>query len=308
MRPAWAVGAVAFLLWVVCSPAGAQSAAATQSTSPTGTGLVTFVDQRAHELPATHWKLDVEFPLGLVERLWWDSAYIVTEPARWDAPDWARFGGFAAATGAGFAVDRTLDVESRVHHPRGATERHLESVEEFGDFAGIASLVGGSAALGLATGNDLAKQISVDAGEALALSAVMTASVKEIVGRERPNRGDGPFSFHPFTGNASFPSGHATAAFAMASVVSEHFENKLWMAVPAYALASAVALARTRSNAHFATDVIVGGAIGAATGREIVSLEADRLGREQAASSGQRISVEPRLSPGFSGVEFTLRF
>ena len=290
-------------------PARADTNPAPSEGPPSAEGWFGYIDRRTLELPATHWRFELGFARDLAQRLVWDTAYWLTEPVRWDEPDWARFGGFAAATGAGFAADRTIDIESRIRHPRRDSERRVEDgFEELGDLGGVVGVVGGSALIGLATGNELAEQVSVDSGEALLISAMMTEGLKETTGRSRPNRGDGPFTFHPFSGNASFPSGHATAAFAMAAVLSEHFENRLWVAAPVYGLAAMVALARTRQNAHFASDVIVGGAIGAATGREIVTLEAERLGREQGASGGARMSVQPKVSPGFSGIELTLRY
>jgi membrane-associated phospholipid phosphatase len=311
-RPPFALVASLCLILVprlVRAEAGDANPSAAESPSPPATGFIGYVDRRARELPATHWRAELDFPLELTQRLLWDTAYILTEPGRWDAPDWARFGAFAAATGGGFAADRTIDIESRIHHPRSDSERHFEEgAEELADLPGIAGVAGGSALVGLLTGNELAKEISVDSGEAVLISGLLTASLKELTGRSRPNRADGPFQFHPFSGNASFPSGHATSAFALASVVSEHFDNSLWVAAPVYGLAALVAFARTRANDHFATDVLVGGAIGTATGRQIVTLESDRRGREQAAKGGAQISVQPKLSPMFSGVELSVRF
>jgi membrane-associated phospholipid phosphatase len=125
---------------------------------------------------------------------------------------------------------------------------------------GIAGVVGGAAIFGLATGSDLAKTISTDAGEAVLVSGLFTEIGKETTGRHRPREGDGPFSFHPFSGAASFPSGHTTTAFALASAVSEDLGNNPWIAVPAYGLAALVGFSRTRANAHFASDVLIGGA------------------------------------------------
>jgi PAP2 superfamily protein len=267
-----------------------------------------YVAERTLELPPTRWRLDVDFPLVYGERLLWDTAYLVSAPVRWETPDWARFGVFAAATGGTLGADRTIDVESRRRHPRSGSERDVENgIEEFGSLPGIAGIAGGAAVAGLLADSDFAKAISADSIEAVVLSGIFTAAGKEMVGRSRPRDADGPFTFHPFSGAASFPSGHTTTAFALASVVSEHFENRLWVAAPLYALAGGVGLARTRANAHFASDVLVGAAIGAATGRTVVDLERRRLGRVESAG-GPAVSVEPTFAPGFSGVALSLRF
>jgi hypothetical protein len=66
----------------------------------------------------------------------------------------------------------------------------------------------------------------------------------------------------------SFPSGHAAAAWAAATVVERHFGYR--MALPTIAIASYVATSRLHDNVHFLSDVLMGSAIGTATGWTIV--------------------------------------
>jgi membrane-associated phospholipid phosphatase len=266
------------------------------------------IAERTRELPPTRWTLEVETPLRFVERVLWDTAYLSTAPARWDAPDWGRFTLFAAATGGAFGADHTIDIESRIHHPRSTSEKNFEdAVEELGSLPGIAGVVGGAAILGFAFDSDLAKSISADAGEAVLVSGLFAEIGKQTTGRHRPRDGEGPFSFHPFSGDASLPSGHTTTAFALASAVSEDLGNDPWIAVPAYALAALVGFARTRANAHFASDIVLGGTIGAATGRTVAYLEQERIAREHRKSL-PAVSIMPRVSPRFAGLELRVGF
>jgi len=66
----------------------------------------------------------------------------------------------------------------------------------------------------------------------------------------------------------SFPSGHAAAAWAAASVVERHFGYR--MALPTIVIASYVATSRLHENVHFLSDVLMGSAIGVATGWTVV--------------------------------------
>lgn len=75
----------------------------------------------------------------------------------------------------------------------------------------------------------------------------------------------------------SFPSGHAAAAWAAATVVERHFGYR--MALPTIAIASYVATSRLHDNVHFLSDVLMGSSIGVATGWTIVG----RHGRESYA-------------------------
>jgi hypothetical protein len=75
----------------------------------------------------------------------------------------------------------------------------------------------------------------------------------------------------------SFPSGHAAAAWAAASVVERHFGYR--MALPTIAIASYVATSRLHDNVHFLSDVLMGSSIGLATGWTVVG----RHGRSEYA-------------------------
>ncbi|MFI5338168.1 MAG: phosphatase PAP2 family protein, partial [Opitutales bacterium] len=77
------------------------------------------------------------------------------------------------------------------------------------------------------------------------------------------------FQFKPFSGNFSFPSGHAAQAFAVATVIAEHYPHWWWQGV-CYGSAALVGYARIEQNAHFASDVVAGGILGWAVARAIV--------------------------------------
>ncbi len=87
---------------------------------------------------------------------------------------------------------------------------------------------------------------------ATASSLALTHSLKPIVNRTRPNGG-----------KHSFPSGHATIAFAGAGYVQRRY-GWGWGA-PAYAVGIFVGYSRVYAKEHFTTDVLAGGAIGLAS-------------------------------------------
>jgi len=80
--------------------------------------------------------------------------------------------------------------------------------------------------------------------------------LKRTVQRVRP---DGRFEPH----NASFPSSHAANAFAIAVVIAAR--RRRWL-LPCLALAALVSFSRVYLNRHFASDVLVGAALGALGG------------------------------------------
>jgi membrane-associated phospholipid phosphatase len=113
----------------------------------------------------------------------------------------------------------------------------------------------------VAANNDRARAVAFDAiVSSVIASKAITPALKELTGRERPNGGD-----------ASFPSNHATQAFAVASVIAGHYPEKRWVGWLAYGLANGVAFSRVYHDAHYTSDVLAGAAIGALVGRTVVT-------------------------------------
>ena len=121
-------------------------------------------------------------------------------------------------------------------------------------------------------GNDSrAKHVAMDGVTAsIIASGLITPALKFAVGRERPNATADTFRFKPFSGNYSFPSGHATQAFAVATVLASHYPV-WWVEGLAYGSAALIGYARIEQNAHFASDVVAGSLIGWSVARAVVS-------------------------------------
>ncbi len=67
--------------------------------------------------------------------------------------------------------------------------------------------------------------------------------------------------------NTSFPSGHSTSAFAIATVIAEQYKHKKWVSVLSYSLAALTGLSRIEANKHWASDVFLGAVLGYSVGK-----------------------------------------
>ena len=100
---------------------------------------------------------------------------------------------------------------------------------------------------------------------AMITNGVITELMKRSFGRVRPNGGC----------CKSFPSGHTSHSFTVATIANELYGNEIGLA--AYSLAALVATSRIHDNKHYLSDVIFGAALGTAIGRGFALGYQDRL-------------------------------
>jgi membrane-associated phospholipid phosphatase len=191
-------------------------------------------------------------------------------------------GGVLAGTAALLPLDQAITEEFRDPGPQGSALLHHAA--NYVNVAGSPGVLVASAslyAIGRVSHQGRLARLGLYGTEAIAVSGAVTALIKGIVGRGRPyldeNDPDGFGLNRGFRDgkDTSFPSGHATAAFAAAAVVAG--ESKRWWphaaryVVPAaYGGATLVALARVYSDKHWASDVVMGAGIGTLSGLAIV--------------------------------------
>lgn len=142
----------------------------------------------------------------------------------------------------------------------------------------VATYVGGRVSK-----NATALSVGTDLVQAQVLNTVLTTSVKYASQRTRP---DG--------GSHSFPSGHTSSIFANAAVLSRHFGWRV--TVPAYGLATYVAVARVQENHHYVSDVVFGAALGLVSGRTV-----------SVGKASTPFQILPSLLPGGAAIYFTRR-
>lgn len=118
--------------------------------------------------------------------------------------------------------------------------------------------------------------------EAIVVSGGISYLIKGLAGRQRPRQAGvndpDDFSFgggFAPGGGSSFPSGHVTAAFALATVITmeshRSWPKSTWYVAPvAFGGATLVGFARVYSNAHWASDVIMGAGVGTLTALKVV--------------------------------------
>lgn len=138
---------------------------------------------------------------------------------------------------------------------------------------------------GRVANNDRLAAVGLHGTEALLLGDVVGTVMKDFFGRARPfvdTTGPNPDDWQLGRGwrrggnYQSFPSGHSTAAFAAAGAVtaetSAYWPGATYLLIGPvlYGGAATVGLSRMYNNRHWASDVIMGAAIGTFAGMKVV--------------------------------------
>lgn len=111
--------------------------------------------------------------------------------------------------------------------------------------------------------------------EALAMSGIITTSLKYITGRSRPYTNDihSNFRFFQYKNEyLSFPSGHTTVAFAFSTIIAERI-NRWWASVFLYGLSCSTGYSRIYYDQHWLSDVFLGACVGYFSARSILNID-----------------------------------
>jgi len=227
-------------------------------------------------------------PKGYFVLLGTDMFQEITSPFHASKKTWIKVGELVALEGVVFFVgDKPI---------QKSTTKFMANNPGFRDVSQYITNFGGSwegytlaafGAYGLIFKSNKVKTTTLLATQAYITAGAVSEIVKYLTGRIRPNYGTpdnsqvsndiflGPAIFNgnkPGSGfGSSFPSGHTTAAFSAATVFAYEYKDQILIPAIAYSAAGLVGISRITQNAHWATDVIAGFALGYITGKQVVN-------------------------------------
>lgn len=144
-------------------------------------------------------------------------------------------------------------------------DKVFTAASALGDFSLIWHLIGASRGL---TSNSRANQAFVFFALIGAESLLVNQGIKRLVRRTRPTEAGDPRYPVRKPSTSSFPSGHASAAFFAATVLT--YWSGIASAPAWFAVAIIVATSRAYVRIHHASDVIGGAVFGLALGQGVV--------------------------------------
>ncbi len=261
----WPPPGLAAALVLLAALAGWPAAAPAADRQPS-------TDESKGEAPPRYSLLRADYWLEYFD----DAAKLLASPARWERGDWLDAALVGAATGGVFLLDEDIQDFWQDDVRGDGTDDAADVFQAFGDgdylLPGLPALfvVGDVLRHGFGEVEEGARiqETALLAAEGIALSTAVSQGIKALSGRRRPfaTRDRDDFG-GPDRDDDSFPSGHSTRAWALAAVVASEYRHSPAIRVGAYTFATLTSLARINDNEHWASDVVLGGALGYFIGR-----------------------------------------
>jgi membrane-associated phospholipid phosphatase len=218
-------------------------------------------------------KLNTEFLLNFGD----DFVDVLASPKNWKGEDFLRL---SAVLGAGlllYSVDQDTQQWAQDHRS-SSSEDSFKTIGQLGNGFVLIGLITALYVSGEVSDNNSLRKTALLSLESWLTSGIIVRGLKSVVGRARPWTGESSHSFHPFSTRsrfASFPSGHASSAFAVATVIADQ-SKKVYIDILAYSLATMAAFSRIHLDKHWASDILVGSAIGYFVAKKISALNRNR--------------------------------
>jgi hypothetical protein len=196
-----------------------------------------------------------------------DTRLYFTAPLRWDREDWLYFGGTLAVV----AASHQLDQHVRAHFVDSNAILNGKDKNSLRDALPTVALIAGTGFYAGFIRDRDGYQETWSLLEAAVFSTATAEALTYAGGRERPDTTPSPNRWRQ--GGDSFPSVHASAAFAVGTVFAESGNDEYrWIRrIIGYGVASATAYIRVRDNVHWVSDTVAGAALGIATARFVLN-------------------------------------
>ena len=199
-------------------------------------------------------------PSGLAH----DMGLYFTAPLRWNGTDWAWFGGALAA----IAGSHHYDTQVYTHFTKGLTPTEIANIksDDLQDALPSVAVFLGTWGYAALIDDPSGHREAWSMLEAAGLSTINAYALKFIIRRQGPDQTSDPNEWFK-SGGRSFPSEHATASFAIGTVLAEAgSDDYRWLRrVLGYGLGIGTSYLRLKHNAHWLSDTVAGGALGIAS-------------------------------------------
>ena len=229
-----------------------------------------------------------------------DSWHIYSSPGRINRHDAYWLAAFTATAGILYAYDQDIydglkrNEDDRLYRP---FRRIGKTFEPIGMMGNTNKYYFGGLAAGYIFKIRPLMEISAQILESHFIAGGVKNVANIVVGRTRPHEGKGPRNFE-FNKGTSFPSGHTSSIFQVATILSHHLRSRP-ATVILYGIATSVAFQRVTSDSHWPSDVFIAAVYGTAVSRAVIRLHENRKAK---------LTAVPLIKGEAIGLSFHLEF
>ncbi len=164
--------------------------------------------------------------------------------------------------GFGLGTLTNMDVPNSVYFQREYKDSdYLDVFNEFGTFKIVAPASAALFGFSLLSPNQKFQDAAFTSFQAVLNTAVTVNTAKFMFARSRPYQNDGAYDFDYFEkGETSFPSGHASTAFALITPWVAYYPNLITYSL--FLIPISTSAARIAKGKHWLSDVTAGALIG----------------------------------------------
>lgn len=282
------ISTLVFALSLLCSISSAQFKSYISDVPPT----TSFLDNLSND-GTTFYNVGINF---------------FKSPLNFTADDYYLSALVLGATALSSSLDYSLQRE--VAKTKSQT---MDNITIFGERLGnpqYGTLVGGALYLGgHLIGDKYLRETGQILVEAILFNGIVTQVMKMTFRRMRPDSEEGNYDFGMFefeseAGDDSFPSGHTSTAFTIATVLSKRIDNT-YASILLYSMAGLTAYQRVYANRHWFSDTVLGAVLGTVIGNKIVSLHLDQTENNSARKT---LNLSPYIAGSTYGLGIQLNF
>ena len=197
-------------------------------------------------------------------QFWNESLTFAQQPIHWQGDDWLKLGIGSAAILAVTQIDQQMK-NAAMKDQSYIQSFPVKAGKFYGEIYPTIIVAGGFGLYGYLADNLASKKIAFETVQTVLYAGAITTFLKIIVGRARPFTDKGIATFRPFLpfndDFHSFPSGHATLAFCLSTVLANNVDPE-WLKILIYVPAIVTCGSRVYQNVHWTSDVLAGAAIG----------------------------------------------
>lgn len=212
-----------------------------------------------------------------------DVIGVLVSPFKWNKTDWFTGIFMVTATAVAFPADQGVSNLFKTNQTGFTNDISKYAFEPLGSGLYLLPSLALTYAGATITQNKKLQYASFKSAEAWIFAAGATQVAKQLLHRNRPSESpNDPFRFEgpgiSFT-HTSFPSGHTSTAFAVATVWARVYADTPWVGIVGYSTATLVGISRLHDQQHWLSDVLAGAAIGYWMGSSLVPRKIKKRGQ-----------------------------